>query len=216
MIIFWLSAMGAIAAKRGDFNTDVLASCWNDGSAINSGHCTISKRAGVATYGALGILSGVAGISAIIMYVQTPHLTRSLQRLTVNLHRLLFVATFAYVCHSFRLSWASSQTDAEKQAGAPGTNNTTVQYHQQGVEMQPHMPAQQQGQPLLNQQQGGYSAEQQPKWAEAQQYPQHAGYSQQGAPEPQYNQNQPCKCQGYDKLPSCHMPTEDTGRFTSL
>lgn len=67
MIIFWLSAMGAVASARGEFKYNVKANCVSDGSAINSGKCTISKRAGVATYGALDLLSGIAGMSAIVM-----------------------------------------------------------------------------------------------------------------------------------------------------
>ncbi|KAK9425805.1 hypothetical protein SUNI508_12865 [Seiridium unicorne] len=175
MIIFWLSAMAAVAATRGEFNTDVIASCTSDGSAVDSGSCNISKRVVyVASYGALGVMSGVAGVSAIIM--------------------LLFVATFAYVCHQFRMSWVSSPSDAEKQTGnAPGAANAATHYQQPGVEMHSNMPAQQQAQPLLHQQQGGYPAQQQeqPQWAEAQVYPQHTGYSQQGAAPPQYNQGQP-------------------------
>lgn len=72
MILFWLSAMGAVAAARGNFKYDVVASCVSDGSSVNSGHCTISKRVNVASYAALDVMSGVAGISAIIMYVLNP------------------------------------------------------------------------------------------------------------------------------------------------
>ncbi|KAI4599768.1 hypothetical protein KJ359_001504 [Pestalotiopsis sp. 9143b] len=121
MIVFWLAACGAVAKKRADFSIPVEADCVSDGSAVNSGHCTItSKRAvGVASYAALDVMSAVAGISAIIM--------------------LLFVATFAYVCHKFRLSCSSSHSDAEKHVG--GTGNTAgVAYHHPGVEMQHGMP----------------------------------------------------------------------------
>ncbi|ETS80398.1 hypothetical protein PFICI_07927 [Pestalotiopsis fici W106-1] len=128
MIIFWLSAMGAVAAKRADFTVPVNADCTSDGSAVNSGHCTISRKragVGVASYAALDIMSAVAGICAIIM--------------------LLFVATFSYVCHKFRLSWSSNDYDAEKRVGGPG--NTSVAYHHPEVEMQPNMPTQYSGYP---------------------------------------------------------------------
>ncbi|KAH6654295.1 hypothetical protein BKA67DRAFT_658602 [Truncatella angustata] len=210
MIIFWLSAMGAVAAQRGEFKYSVQASCFSDGSTINSGSCVIYKRAYVANDTALAVMSAVAGVSALIM--------------------LLFVASFAYVCHHFRLSWVSSPSDAEKQAGggAPGANNTTVQHQQPGVEMQANIPAQQ-AQPLLNQQQGGYPVQQQqggypqqqqqqpPKWAEAV-YPEHTGYSHQGtpspAPAPVYNQNQPYdpyvqqQSTGYAGAPGVYSPNQ--------
>ncbi|KAF3000357.1 hypothetical protein E8E14_004315 [Neopestalotiopsis sp. 37M] len=134
MIIFWLSAMGAVAAKRGDFTIPVNADCTSDGSAVNSGHCTISnKRAGVgvATYAALDIMSAVAGLCAVIIFASGK--------------RLLFVATFSYVCHKFRLSCTSNDYDAEKRVGGPG--NTAVVYHHPEVEMQPNMLTQYSGYP---------------------------------------------------------------------
>ncbi|KAK6950535.1 hypothetical protein Daesc_008863 [Daldinia eschscholtzii] len=96
MIVFWLAAMAATANRRSQFTIPVNASCVSDGSTINSGHCTVWKRAaGVASKGALDILSGIAGICALVM--------------------LLFVPTFAYVCHYFRLSFAgASASDPEK------------------------------------------------------------------------------------------------------
>ncbi|KAI8962828.1 hypothetical protein F5Y11DRAFT_178773 [Daldinia sp. FL1419] len=95
MIIFWLGAMGATANRRSKFTVPVNASCVSDGSTINSGHCTVWKRAGVASQEALSVLSGIAGVCALVM--------------------LLFVPTFAYVCHYFRLSFAgASANDPEK------------------------------------------------------------------------------------------------------
>ncbi|KAI2465541.1 hypothetical protein F4781DRAFT_424718 [Annulohypoxylon bovei var. microspora] len=167
MIIFWLAAMAAVANRRSKFTVSVTADCYSDGSTINSGHCTISKRTiGVATQGALGVLSGIAAVSALIM--------------------LLFVATFAYVCHFFRLSFAAHSTnDPEKAAAAAaaaaGVNQGGVPGIPGATELQGGMPPQnfaaQQSQPLLPQQGG-------------QQWVQQPGYPQQPAGQPQYQQGQ--------------------------
>ncbi|KAK8055824.1 hypothetical protein PG993_001051 [Apiospora rasikravindrae] len=105
LIVFWLAAMGATASARASFKYSVTASCTSDGSALNSGHCEVLRRrytdtVGVASYGALDVLSGLAGICALIM--------------------LLFVASFAYVCHFFRLSYteANAVPDPEKENNA--------------------------------------------------------------------------------------------------
>ncbi|KAI1803044.1 hypothetical protein F4811DRAFT_562730 [Daldinia bambusicola] len=132
MIIFWLAAMAATANRRSQFTIPVNASCVSDGSTINSGHCTVWKRAGVATQGALAILSGIAGISALVM--------------------LLFVPTFAYVCHYFRLSFAAaSASDPEKASpvaasvGVPGATELQAGVKQQEyVVNQPQQPVYQQ------------------------------------------------------------------------
>ncbi|KAI5926466.1 hypothetical protein F4810DRAFT_539784 [Camillea tinctor] len=190
MIIFWLSSMAAVADRRSKFTVSVDASCTSDGSAINSGHCTVYGRSdddivGVATSGALAILSAIAGISALIM--------------------LLFVATFAYVCHYFRLAYTGAGAhDAEKGAEMQNTAAAPVQdqkpflpqeqqQQQQYQQVDPNLYAQQQqyGQnpnpnpaappydPYTQQQQqtgyaGGYPQQQQ------QQYP----YSPHGTPAP--------------------------------
>lgn len=155
MIIFWLAAMAGTANRRSKFTVDVTASCTSDGSAINSGQCTIlGKRVvGVASDSALGILSGIAALSAFEM--------------------LLFVPTFAYVCHYFRLAnfGSSGPVDPEKSgaasagggvAGGPGA-----------TELQAGMPH---SQPLLNQQPG------QQQWAQ-----QPTGYPQQQQVAPAYD-----------------------------
>ncbi|KAI1085541.1 hypothetical protein F5B20DRAFT_6665 [Whalleya microplaca] len=156
MIIFWLAAMAATANRRSKFTVPVNASCVSDGSTINSGVCTVfEKRAGVATNGALGILSGIAGLSALEM--------------------LLFVPTFAFVCHYFRLSLAGpSSSDPEKNAAAAAVPGAT--------EMQAGLPPQHvaaaQSQPLLNQQ-----PLPQQQWTQQSPYP-----PQQQAVSPQFQQ----------------------------
>lgn len=79
MAILWLSSMGANAAQRAAFVVDVTASCWDDGSAVNSGHCVVtgrseglSKRYAVAGPAGLAEMSAVAGLSALEMYVLAP------------------------------------------------------------------------------------------------------------------------------------------------
>jgi len=76
MAIFWLSSMGANAALRATFVVDVNASCWDDGSAVNAGHCVVSRRSinglskrvvAVAGQAALAELSAIAGLSALEM-----------------------------------------------------------------------------------------------------------------------------------------------------
>ncbi|KAI0115423.1 hypothetical protein F4814DRAFT_321966 [Daldinia grandis] len=139
MIIFWLAAMGATANRRSKFTVPVNASCVSDGSTINSGHCAVWKRAGVATEGALGILSGIAGVCALVM--------------------LLFVPTFAYLCHYFRLSFVGTSTDDPEKASAAGTT-TGIDHAGVGfpgaTELQTGIPSQNytanQSQPLLHQQ----------------------------------------------------------------
>ncbi|KAI1781305.1 hypothetical protein F4818DRAFT_34703 [Hypoxylon cercidicola] len=163
MIIFWLAAMAATANRRSKFTVPVTASCSSDGSAINSGYCTVWKRAGVATQGALGILSGIAGVSALVM--------------------LLFVATFAYVCHFFRLSLAGRSTNDPEKASAPVAGGAT---ELQGGMAPPNVAAQQ-SQPFLNQQQQ-QQQQQQPgqQWAQQQ-----TGYPQQYVGQPQFQQGPP-------------------------
>ncbi|KAI0379647.1 hypothetical protein F5Y04DRAFT_282735 [Hypomontagnella monticulosa] len=162
MIIFWLAAMGATANLRSKFTVPVNASCVSDGSAVNSGHCTVWKRAGVASNGALGVLSGIAAVCALDM--------------------LLFVPTFAYVCHYFRLSFAgASSNDPEKASAAAAAGGVTQGGAPGATEMQAGMPPQnfaaQQSQPLLNQQ-------------GTQQWAQQTGYPQQPVGQPQYQQGQ--------------------------
>ncbi|KAI0602955.1 hypothetical protein F4775DRAFT_598129 [Biscogniauxia sp. FL1348] len=132
MIVFWLSSMAAVAHRRSKFTVDVDASCYSDGSAINSGYCTVYRRddddvVGVATDTALAVLSAIAGISALVM--------------------LLFVATFAYVCHFFRLAYTAAggagTNDAEK--GSEMQNTTTTPAAAAGE--QQYQPQEQQYQP---------------------------------------------------------------------
>ncbi|KAI1175972.1 hypothetical protein F4777DRAFT_578396 [Nemania sp. FL0916] len=99
MVILWLASLGANAAYRATFVTPVNADCYDDGSAVNAGHCVVYKRAAVASATGRAELSALAGVSAIML--------------------LLHLATFSYVAHYFRLGWAKHGNDAEKVPGAP-------------------------------------------------------------------------------------------------
>lgn len=80
MAILWLSSMGANAALRAEFTVKVNADCWDDGSAVNAGHCVVSRQtnglskrvAAVAGQAGLAEMSAVAGLSALEMYVLVP------------------------------------------------------------------------------------------------------------------------------------------------
>ncbi|KAI0165886.1 hypothetical protein GGR57DRAFT_140283 [Xylariaceae sp. FL1272] len=174
MIIFWLASLGANAAFRAAFTTSVTASCTDDGSAINAGHCTVYKRYAVANQAGLGALSGVAGVSAIML--------------------LLFITTFAYVAHFFRLEWQrhSSDNDAEKATGiAASTPAATLSPEQS-----------QQSQPFLNQQPTGYAphGQQAPPYDA---YMQNTGYAgAQGI----YGQNVPQQPHSHQGTPAPGQP----------
>ncbi|KAK7751803.1 hypothetical protein SLS62_006289 [Diatrype stigma] len=171
MIVFWLAAMGALAAYRGRFTVPVsVAGCYSDGSAVNSNTCSVLyKRAGVAGHTALNGLSGNAAVCAIVM--------------------LLFVASFAYVAHAFRLALAAGRpaVDPEKPAPAAGAAAAAAAAGPAGPGVDPT-----QSNPLLSQQQQQqYPGQPQPQmYAQQQQQQQPAGYAQQELPA-QYVQNQP-------------------------
>ena len=100
MILFWLACLGAVAAKRATFVFSVNATCVNDGSAFNSGKCTINKRAIVMDQASLGVMSGVAGVAAIEWFVL--HTLRHVLRYkNANPCRLLFIASFVLILRAF-------------------------------------------------------------------------------------------------------------------
>lgn len=74
MAILWLSSMGANAALRATFVYDVNATCYDDGSTLNAGHCVVSrreaglsKRFAVASKSGLAQMAAIAGLSALEM-----------------------------------------------------------------------------------------------------------------------------------------------------
>ncbi|KAI0873376.1 hypothetical protein GGS24DRAFT_393853 [Hypoxylon argillaceum] len=124
--VLWLASLGANAAFRASFVVPVNADCYDDGSAINAGHCVISKRTAVANATGRALISAVAGVSAIML--------------------ILHLITFAYVAHFFRLEWAKYGSDEEKVAGAGVPVDQTQAYVGQQQQQQPQW-AQQQHQP---------------------------------------------------------------------
>lgn len=72
MAILWLASMGANAALRATFTESVtIDGCYNDGGAVSSNHCTVSKRelakrAAVASKSGLAVISAIAGLSALV------------------------------------------------------------------------------------------------------------------------------------------------------
>ncbi|KAK1991849.1 hypothetical protein LX36DRAFT_550736, partial [Colletotrichum falcatum] len=66
LVILWLATMGACAARRATFTVPVNASCTSDGSAFNSGSCSVFKRAIIVMgQGALAMFAAIAGLSAL-------------------------------------------------------------------------------------------------------------------------------------------------------
>ncbi|KAI0115722.1 hypothetical protein GGR51DRAFT_555599 [Nemania sp. FL0031] len=128
MMVLWLASLGANAAFRASFVTPVDAECYDDGSAVNAGHCVIYKRAAVANATGRSLISAVAGVSAIML--------------------ILHLITFAYVAHWFRLEWAKySSSDAEKATGVAAPVDPTQAYVAQQQQQQPQWAQQQQHQP---------------------------------------------------------------------
>ncbi|KAK3503662.1 hypothetical protein B0T13DRAFT_508438 [Neurospora crassa] len=136
MIILWLASMGANAANRAKFTVDVnVEGCYDDGSTISAHHCIVSKRelvkrGAVAGETGLAMMSGIAGLSAIQM--------------------LLFVATFAYNAHKFRLYYQANK-------GPKTTHNGALEMNAQQT-------------PMLSVQQGGPAPPSYPQYTNQQAY----------------------------------------------
>jgi hypothetical protein len=170
MAIFWLASLGANAAQRATFTVPVnIESCYNDGSAISSNHCTVSgarlaKRA-VADQGGLAMMSAIAGLSALVWYVPSSQSPLSHPPLlTTPLTRLLFVATLVFHGHTFRL-W-------HQEHKKPSADNATVEMKAQGT---PMLAGQPEAQQAIHPQ---YTDQQQ---YQSQVYPQQPPQPQQGA-----------------------------------
>ncbi|KAK3693218.1 hypothetical protein B0T22DRAFT_35414 [Podospora appendiculata] len=180
LAIFWLASMGANAALRASFTTDVnIEGCYSDHSATSANHCIVSgrdltKRAAVANKNGLAYMATIAGLSA--------------------LEWLMFVATLAYNGHTFRMYYQATKgpkADVEAKAQATPMLNQQqpavvpdVVYPQYTGEQQQYPPQQyppQQPQPYAPQ---PYAPQEQ-----AQQYP--PQYPVQDKVEGQYPPQQP-------------------------
>ncbi|KAJ4288707.1 hypothetical protein N0V88_007241 [Collariella sp. IMI 366227] len=173
MALFWLACLGSTAALRVSFNQRVtVTGCYNDGSAVNSNHCTYAKRAAVADEGGLAIMSAIPGLSAINWY-----------------NALLFIATLVFHGHTYRL-W---HQEHKKPSVDNATYSDAQQYQSQMYPPQPDTAAEYQKQqaavatypvPPQQQQQAPYGYPD----PNAQQYAQHPAYiSPHGTPAPEYN-----------------------------
>ncbi|KAJ0159409.1 hypothetical protein CTA2_9732, partial [Colletotrichum tanaceti] len=99
LVILWLATLGAAAARRATFVVSVTASCSSDGSAVNSGRCTVLRRYIVMSHGALAMLSAIAGLSALQL--------------------LLFLATFVWTLVQF-VRWRKANAPAAHAGASQG------------------------------------------------------------------------------------------------
>ncbi|WYZ44631.1 hypothetical protein EsH8_VII_001067 [Colletotrichum jinshuiense] len=187
LVILWLATMGATAARRATFTVPVNASCSSDGSTVNSGHCTISKRYIVMGYGALAEFAAIAGLSA--------------------LQFVFFLVTFVWTLVQF-LHWrkatapsaaaAASQGEIQLESKQPFLAQQTAYPPQQ----QPYYPPQTQAVPQQYQQpqqQQQQPPQQYQEMSAPQQQQQHTGQSY--APQQQQPEYQQYPAQPYTPSP---------------
>ncbi|KAK1623220.1 hypothetical protein BDP81DRAFT_399537 [Colletotrichum phormii] len=172
LVILWLATLGACAARRATFTVDVTASCTSDGSAVNSGSCTIFKRYIVMSQGALAMFSAIAGLSA--------------------LQFILFLVTFIWTLVQF-LRWRKTNAPAAAASASQGeiqmeskqpflTQQTAYQQPQNG-----QVPQQQQQQQFYPPQ--SYTPQPQPPSQQYQQQPPQQ-YQEMPSQQPQQQQYQ--------------------------
>ncbi|KAH8652295.1 hypothetical protein BX600DRAFT_516346 [Xylariales sp. PMI_506] len=87
MMLLWLTCMGVNAAYRAEFNIPVKTDdCYNNGDLVNSEYCDVyTKRSNDAVVANTYVLDAVIVLSGLLV--------------------ILFVTTFAYICHHFRLAF---------------------------------------------------------------------------------------------------------------
>ncbi|KZL79024.1 g-protein coupled receptor protein [Colletotrichum incanum] len=186
LVILWLATMGASAARRATFVVPVTASCSSDGSAINSGRCTILKRYIVMGKGALAMFAAIAGLSA--------------------LQFILFLVTFIWTVVQF-VRWRKANAPAAQAGASQGeiqmeskqpflTQQTAYQQPQNGqVQQQQQQQQQQQFYPPQS-----YTPQPQaPPQQYQQQQPQQ--YQEMPAQQQQYPQQAPSPAQNYGQQP---------------
>ncbi|KDN64234.1 hypothetical protein CSUB01_01327 [Colletotrichum sublineola] len=193
LVILWLATMGACAARRAAFVVPVTASCSSDGSAVNSGHCTIYKRYVVMSNGALAMFAAIAGLSA--------------------LQFVLFLVTFVWAVVQFS-RWRKLNAPAAQAGASQGeiqmeskqpfmTQQTAYQQPQNGhVQQQFYPPQQYQQQPPQQYQEmpGQPQQQQQQQYQEMPGQPQQQQYPPQTtSPAPTYVQQPPHDYQQYQQ-----------------
>lgn len=163
--------MGAAAARRSTFVVPVNASCSSDGSAVNSGVCTVVKRYIIMGNGALAMLSAIAGLSALEL--------------------ILFLVTFIWTLVTF-LKWRKTNAPAAAAGASQGEIQMETKQPLYSQSTYTQVPQQQQQVPQQQQQQQYYPPQQQ------QQYQQPPQQYQQ--PPQQYQQPYPeMPAQGYEQ-----------------
>ncbi|KAI8247616.1 hypothetical protein K4K56_011672 [Colletotrichum sp. SAR 10_98] len=172
LCILWLSTMGAAAARRSTFVVPVNASCSSDGSAVNSGVCTVVKRYIIMGNGALAMLSAIAGLSALEL--------------------ILFLVTFIWTLVTF-LKWRKTNAPAAAAGASQGEIQMETKQPLYSQSTYAQVPQQQQQVPQQQQQQQQYYPPQQ----QQQQYQQPPQQYQQP---PQQYQQQPQ--QPYQEMPA--------------
>ncbi|KAL1869456.1 hypothetical protein VTK73DRAFT_3101 [Phialemonium thermophilum] len=189
MAIFWLSSMAANAALRAAFVVHVAADCYDDGSTVNAGHCTVYRRAAldrrtpVVTQTGAAEISAIAGLSALNM--------------------LLFIASLVYNGHAFRMHYqqrkASGGAGAAESGAGGGFTTGAQQFPQYTEQQQYHSQAYAQPQVPVEQQQQEQQQQQQPY--DHTYYDQHYGQAHpqqyQQPPQQQVYQEPEQQLQGY-------------------
>ncbi|KAJ0382997.1 hypothetical protein COL922a_011383 [Colletotrichum nupharicola] len=176
LCILWLSTMGAAAARRSTFVVPVNASCSSDGSAVNSGVCTVVKRYIVMGNGALAMLSAIAGVSALEL--------------------ILFLVTFIWTLVTF-LKWRKTNAPAAAAGASQGEIQMETKQPLYSQSTYTQVPQQQQQVPQQQQQQQYYPPQQQ-----QQQYQQPPQQYQQPPQQYQQQPQQPYQempAQGYEQ-----------------
>ncbi|KAF4445673.1 hypothetical protein F53441_10622 [Fusarium austroafricanum] len=184
LVILWLAAWAATAARRAKYVVPVNAgNCRDDGSLTDSKTCTVFKRDGenvILFKSGLAMLAAVAGIGALIW--------------------VLFIATFAWTVVMFTRGRKEGHFAVDLSgSGAPNTYQMEPKAEAQPM-VTPVQPVQPQGAPQQYQQQpasGQYPPQQQ------QQYP------PQGAPGPHSPAQSPYQQQGAYPPPAAPYSPQD-------
>ncbi|KAK2018511.1 hypothetical protein LZ32DRAFT_329167 [Colletotrichum eremochloae] len=198
LVILWLATMGACAARRAAFVVPVTASCSSDGSAVNSGHCTIYKRYVVMSNGALAMFAAIAGLSA--------------------LQFVLFLVTFVWAVVQFarwrklnapaaqagasqgEIQMESKQPFMTQQPAYQQPQNGHVQQQQQQQQFYPPQQYQQQPPQQYQEMPGQPQPQQQQQYQEMPGQPQQQQYPPQTtSPAPTYVQQPPHDYQQYQQ-----------------
>ncbi|KAI8157839.1 hypothetical protein K4K49_001948 [Colletotrichum sp. SAR 10_70] len=184
LCILWLSTMGAAAARRSTFVVPVNASCSSDGSAVNSGVCTVVKRYIIMGNGALAMLSAIAGLSALEL--------------------ILFLVTFIWTLVTF-LKWRKTNAPAAAAGASQGEIQMETKQPLYSQSTYTQVPQQQQQVPQQQQQQQYYPLQQQQQYQQPPQQYQQPPQQYQQQPQQPY---QEMPAQGYEQQQHHQQPQQ--------